>query len=62
MSKKPKIILCTHPFPLEVVCFLRKRMLETYIISMLTDFAPHSFWIRDGVDCYIVHNEDLYMK
>lgn len=59
-KKKPKIILCTHPFPLEVVCYLKKKKkLDSHIISLLTDFSPHSFWIRDGVDYYIVHDRDL---
>lgn len=59
-KKKPKIILCTHPFPLEVVCYLKKKKkLDSYIISLLTDFSPHSFWIRDGVDYYVVHDQDL---
>ncbi len=58
--KKPGIVICTHPFPLEVICYLKKkRNLALRIISLLTDFAPHSFWIRDGVDFYIVPNEDL---
>jgi processive 1,2-diacylglycerol beta-glucosyltransferase len=57
---KPKVVLCTHPFPLEVVCYLKKKKrLGFCIISLLTDFAPHSFWIRDGVDYYVVHNRDL---
>jgi processive 1,2-diacylglycerol beta-glucosyltransferase len=58
--ENPKIVLCTHPFPLEVICYLKKkRKLNLKIISLLTDFAPHSFWIRDGADYYIVPNEDL---
>ncbi len=59
-NKKPGIVLCTHPFPLEVVCYLKKkRRLDFRIISLLTDFSPHSFWLREGVDYYVVPNEDL---
>ncbi|MDD2573576.1 MAG: glycosyltransferase [Bacillota bacterium] len=59
-KNKPGIVLCTHPFPLEVVCYLKKKKgLDFQIISLLTDFSPHSFWLRDGVDYYIVPNEDL---
>lgn len=59
-GKNPKIVLCTHPFPLEVICYLKKkRKLSFKIISLITDFAPHSFWLRKEVDYYIVANEDL---
>ncbi|MBA1334828.1 MAG: hypothetical protein HPY66_0448 [Firmicutes bacterium] len=59
-SRNPKIVVCTHPFPLEVICYLkRKNNLACRVVSLLTDYAPHSFWIRDGVDFYIIANEDL---
>ncbi len=56
----PKIVVCTHPFPLEVISHLkRKKSMSCRVISLLTDFAPHNFWIRDGVDYYIIPHEDL---
>jgi processive 1,2-diacylglycerol beta-glucosyltransferase len=60
LEKNPKIVVCTHPFPLEVACYLKnKRNLKYKVVSLLTDFAPHSFWIREGVDYYVVPNEDM---
>jgi processive 1,2-diacylglycerol beta-glucosyltransferase len=60
LDKIPKIVVCTHPFPLEVACYLKnKRKLNYKVVSLLTDFAPHSFWLREGVDYYVVANEDI---
>lgn len=57
---QPGVIVCTHPFPLEVASHLKKKnSLPCKVVSLLTDFAPHSFWIREGVDCYIVPHQDL---
>jgi processive 1,2-diacylglycerol beta-glucosyltransferase len=59
-NNSPKVVVCTHPFPLEVICYLKRRNnLPCKVVSLLTDYAPHSFWIREGVDCYIIPNEDL---
>ncbi|KOF56667.1 UDP-glucuronosyltransferase [Clostridium sp. DMHC 10] len=56
----PEIIVCTHPFPMEMVSILKsKEVLEIPMVCMLTDYAPHSFWIRPKVDSYIVSNSDM---
>lgn len=59
-KNNPEVVVCTHPFPLEVICRLKvKKNITCKIVSLLTDFAPHNFWIRDGVDYYIIPHEDL---
>lgn len=56
----PEIIVCTHPFPMEMVSILKsKEVLHKPMVCMLTDYAPHSFWIRPKVDSYIVSNSDM---
>ena len=56
----PRIVLCTHPFPLEVICYLKERnKFNNKIVSLFTDYAPHSFWIRNGVDYYLIPNKDF---
>lgn len=56
----PKLIITTHPFPSEMVTILkRKGLLKVPLLTILTDYAPHSFWIREGIDAYVVSNRDM---
>ncbi|MCX7841937.1 MAG: UDP-N-acetylglucosamine--LPS N-acetylglucosamine transferase [Clostridia bacterium] len=57
---KPSAIVCTHPFPLHMLsAFKRKALANIPIISVITDFVSHSFWINSHSDIYIVANEYL---
>lgn len=57
---KPEILICTHPFPAEMLSTLKaKHKLDIPVVCVLTDFAPHSFWIHPGTDAYIVSNSDM---
>lgn len=52
---QPDTVVCTQAFPCGMVAdFKRANNLKTRLIGVLTDFAPHSFWINDAVDYYIV--------
>jgi len=52
---EPHTIVCTQAFPCGMAAGYKiERKLKTKIIGVLTDFAPHSFWINEGVDYYIV--------
>jgi len=52
---KPDVIVCTQAFPCGMVAhYKREHNLNTTIIGVLTDFSPHSYWINDGVDYYVV--------
>ena len=56
---KPHIILCTQAFPCGIVANYKKTYsLNIPLIGVLTDFAPHAYWIYDEVDSYIVPSED----
>lgn len=57
---KPDVILCTHPFPLEMVSKLKKKnKITTPTVAILTDYAPHSFWFYSHIDAYVIPNEDF---
>ncbi|WP_027309434.1 glycosyltransferase [Caloramator sp. ALD01] len=57
---EPQAIVCTHPFPLEMVSKLkRKNKIECPCIAILTDYAPHSFWLYSHIDAYVIPNEDF---
>jgi len=55
----PDTVVCTQAFPCGMVAAYKvEKKLNTKIIGVLTDFAPHSFWINEGVDYYIVPSMD----
>jgi processive 1,2-diacylglycerol beta-glucosyltransferase len=54
------LIICTHPFPQEMMSILAQRKkMDAPIVSVLTDYAPHTFWIHSNIDAYIIPHEDL---
>ena len=55
----PDTVVCTQAFPCGMVAdYKTANGLDTTLIGVLTDYAPHSFWINDGVNYYIVPSED----
>lgn len=57
---QPQIIVCTHPFPTEMLSIMKiKYNMSIPTVSILTDYAPHSFWLHPCIDAYIVSNMDM---
>ncbi|MFA4884579.1 MAG: glycosyltransferase [Desulfotomaculaceae bacterium] len=57
---KPELIVCTHPFPLGIASYLKKRgTFKGPVFAVITDYTIHSFWIFLEVDYYIVGSEKL---
>ncbi|QGU94117.1 UDP-N-acetylglucosamine--LPS N-acetylglucosamine transferase [Clostridium bovifaecis] len=57
---KPDTILSTHPIPTEMLSILKiKCGLDVPIITIITDYAPHNFWLHSGIDAYITANQGL---
>lgn len=55
---KPDTVVCSQAFPCGMVAdFKRKFKFDFPLIGVLTDYAPHSYWMYDNVDAYIVPNE-----
>ncbi len=55
----PSVVVCTQAFPCGMVAdYKRAYNIDMTLIGVLTDFSPHSFWINEGVDYYIVPSED----
>jgi len=51
----PDTVVCTQAFPCGMVAdYKMTRGLDIKLIGVLTDFAPHSFWLNEGVDYYVV--------
>ena len=52
---RPDGIICTQAFPCGLIADYKKTFdLDIPLIGVLTDYAPHSYWIFDKVDQYIV--------
>jgi processive 1,2-diacylglycerol beta-glucosyltransferase len=52
-------VVCSQAFPCSMVAdYKTTNKLSFTLIGVLTDFAPHSYWINEGVDHYIVPSQD----
>jgi len=55
----PDTVVCTQAFPCGLVAaYKEERKLKVNCIGVLTDFAPHSYWIHQGVDYYVVPSKE----
>jgi len=56
----PDVILTTHAFPTGMLSVLKQRgSIKPPLISTVTDFHVHTFWIHPGVDLYFLPAPDL---
>ena len=57
-SFRPNVITCTQAFPCGVMAdYKRINNLTTPLIGVLTDYLPHSYWIYERIDKYVVPSE-----
>lgn len=57
---KPSIIVCTHPFSLQIVSCLKKEGKITIpCIGILTDYVNHPFWFHDNIEAYVVAHDNI---
>jgi len=55
---KPDCVVCTQAYPCGLAAYYKKRRKnELSIVGVLTDYAPHSYWVYDNVNAYIVPSE-----
>jgi len=51
----PDVIACSQAFPCGMVADYKKKSKRDFeLIGVLTDYAPHSYWMYDNVSSYIV--------
>lgn len=56
----PDAIACTQAYPCGVVANYKKiKRVNTPLIGILTDYAPHSYWIDENVNAYIVPSDEI---
>jgi processive 1,2-diacylglycerol beta-glucosyltransferase len=56
-EKDYDVIISTHFLLPDVVNMEGKNRIRSHLISVITDFRSHSFWIANAVDTYIVAHE-----
>jgi len=57
----PSVIVCTHPFPLKMVSYLKKEnKISTPAVAILTDYVNHPLWFHKNIEAFIVGHD--YIK
>ena len=60
---QPEVIACTQAFPCGMVADFKKTFrLKLPLIGVLTDYNPHSYWLYDNIDFFIVASEHTKSK
>ncbi len=56
---KPDVVVCTQAFPCGMVAdYKLTHQLPLTVIGVLTDYAPHLYWLHEGVDYYVVPSQE----
>lgn len=55
--EQPHVIVSTHFLPCEVTAYLKRQGLKTHLVTVITDFLPHEFWLENGTDVYAVASD-----
>ncbi len=57
---KPDAVICTQAFPCGMIADCKRtNRLTLPLVGVLTDYAPHAYWLYDNVDYYIVPSEEV---
>ena len=60
---KPHAVICTQAFPCGIIADQKKTYRTNLLLcGVLTDYAPHSYWLYDAVDLYFVPSEETKEK
>jgi processive 1,2-diacylglycerol beta-glucosyltransferase len=65
LKEQPRIAVCTHFLPTEVLVYLRKKkMIDVPIGVVVTDIDAHAMWLYKDIDWYFVAAEEtkVYMS
>ena len=59
----PDVIACTQAFPCGMVADYKKTFgIKTPLIGILTDYAPHAYWVHKEVSYYTVASEEARQR
>lgn len=52
---RPHAVICTQAFPCGIIADYKKTFgVNMFLAGVLTDYAPHAYWLHDNVDMYFV--------
>ncbi len=58
IRENPDVIISTHFLPSELAAGLKKRhKISSKLITVITDYGVHPFWISSGTDLYVVASD-----
>lgn len=59
LAEQPDVIISTHFFASEVIANLKKKgALKSRLVTVVTDYRLHSWWVADPTDMYVVGSEE----
>lgn len=59
VNEKPDVIISTHFLAAELAAFAtRRKQLNAYLATVITDFDAHAFWLSNPIDHYFTAMED----
>ncbi len=61
-EEQPDVVICTHAFSVGAFGFLKQKRPSFILGAVITDFDLNGFWVHEGVDFYLVSNEQLKQK
>lgn len=54
------MVICTHPFPCAAASYLKQTgEINSPLITVMTDFCVHQFWLYKNIDIYFTANDLL---
>lgn len=60
---KPDIVVCTQAFPCGMVAGFKKFYNSNLpLVAVLTDYIPHSYWVYDNIDQYVVPSDEVGLR
>jgi len=61
MTENPDIIISTHFFASEVISELKRAgRVKAKLVTVVTDYRLHSWWVADHTDMYVVAGQDAF--
>lgn len=58
-QEKPDVIICTHFMAPEILGWEKMRgNISSHLVTVITDFYPHAFWVNPGTDYYWVMSDE----
>ena len=58
IRKNPDVIISTHFLPADIAALLkRNRKIKSKLITVITDFGVHPYWVAKGTDLYVVASD-----